>query len=164
MGTRGLIVVYDKSGDLKVAQYGQWDHYPSGQGVDVLAAIPQINVDGCSWATDADLEAAWVEAGKKPGEDWVTFDVSNRLEELYPQFSRNTGAKVLLLPPGKRQNSIEFGEDGLFCEWAWVVDFQMRTFRGYAGGYVDGESSPLASWPLDALPTREDFLAEFEEH
>lgn len=36
MGTRHLIAVIDRKGTLKVAQYGQWDGYPSGQGVDVL--------------------------------------------------------------------------------------------------------------------------------
>ena len=36
MGTRHLIVVIDRKGTLEVAQYGQWDGYPSGQGIDVL--------------------------------------------------------------------------------------------------------------------------------
>ena len=31
MGTRGLTMVVSK-GKTRVAQYGQWDHYPSGQG------------------------------------------------------------------------------------------------------------------------------------
>lgn len=36
MGTRNLTMVIDKKGDLKIAQYGQWDSYPSGVGIDVL--------------------------------------------------------------------------------------------------------------------------------
>ena len=36
MGTRNLTMVIDKRGDLKVAQYGQWDGYPEGWGVEIL--------------------------------------------------------------------------------------------------------------------------------
>ena len=35
MGTRHLILVYYK-GQYHIAQYGQWDGYPGGQGVTVL--------------------------------------------------------------------------------------------------------------------------------
>lgn len=36
MGTRNLTFVIDKEGQVKVAQYGQWDGYPSGQGATIL--------------------------------------------------------------------------------------------------------------------------------
>jgi len=36
MGTRGLTVMV-RDGNTVVAQYGQWDHYPSGQGLTALA-------------------------------------------------------------------------------------------------------------------------------
>ena len=36
MGTRNLTMVIDKKGELKIAQYGQWDGYPSGNGVEIL--------------------------------------------------------------------------------------------------------------------------------
>ncbi|MHC5949058.1 hypothetical protein ACVXZ3_04645 [Providencia hangzhouensis] len=38
MGTRHLICVA-KDGDYKVAQYGQWDGYPSGQGLTLLTFL-----------------------------------------------------------------------------------------------------------------------------
>lgn len=34
MGTRHLIKVKYK-GEIKVSQYGQWDGYPDGQGLDI---------------------------------------------------------------------------------------------------------------------------------
>jgi len=36
MGTRHLTLVKNEEGEIKVAQYGQWDGYPSGQGVNIL--------------------------------------------------------------------------------------------------------------------------------
>ena len=35
MGTRNLTIVY-YDGDYRVAQYGQWDGYPEGAGIEVL--------------------------------------------------------------------------------------------------------------------------------
>jgi len=36
MGTRNMTMVIDQEGAKKVAQYGQWDGYPSGVGADIL--------------------------------------------------------------------------------------------------------------------------------
>lgn len=44
MGTRGLTAVFFDGG-YKIAQYGQWDHYPDGQGVVVLKFCQE-------WLTD----------------------------------------------------------------------------------------------------------------
>ena len=45
MGTRNLIMVRKKNGDLKVAQYCQWDGYPSGHGVDILTFLKGVNIN-----------------------------------------------------------------------------------------------------------------------
>jgi len=36
MGTRHLQTVINKEGKVKVQQYGQWDGYPDGQGIEIL--------------------------------------------------------------------------------------------------------------------------------
>ena len=42
MGTRGLTSV-KVNGETKIAQYGQWDHYPSGQGIVALNFLRNFN-------------------------------------------------------------------------------------------------------------------------
>ena len=44
MGTRNLTMVIS-NGETKVAQYGQWDGYPSGNGVIVLEFLTSTNLD-----------------------------------------------------------------------------------------------------------------------
>jgi hypothetical protein len=44
MGTRNLTMVISK-GEYKIAQYGQWDGYPSGQGSVVLNFLMNLDVD-----------------------------------------------------------------------------------------------------------------------
>jgi hypothetical protein len=43
MGTRNATIVI-KDNKTKVAQYGQWDGYPSGQGVTALNFLRQANL------------------------------------------------------------------------------------------------------------------------
>ena len=44
MGTRHMIGVVS-DGKYRVAQYGQWDGYPSGQGVGILEFLIDGNLD-----------------------------------------------------------------------------------------------------------------------
>lgn len=53
MGTRGLTAVI-LDGAHRIAQYGQWDHYPSGGGVKALEFCRE-------WLTDKERRAAFVE-------------------------------------------------------------------------------------------------------
>lgn len=196
MGTRHLVAV-QIDGEYKVAQYGQWDGYPDGQGITVLGFLTAIMADTASlelfksnlrqtrWATEEEIEAAWVDAGAKPGAGFASMDVGERLYQKYPQLSRDTGAKVLgivlaLPAPLALQNNIDFAKDSLFCEWAYVVDFDANTldvFKGFnkgpaegrfAGPVSEGGEGPgsggygpitiAASWPLDHLPGMAEFL------
>ena len=44
MGTRHMIAVVSDD-KYRVAQYGQWDGYPSGQGVGVLGFLTNGNLE-----------------------------------------------------------------------------------------------------------------------
>lgn len=69
MGTRHLICAVSDN-KYRIAQYGQWDGYPSGQGLAVLAFLksPMVerlkqNLDYCSWVTDNEYNKRWEDMG-----------------------------------------------------------------------------------------------------
>lgn len=192
MGTRNLTAVYI-DGEYKIAQYGQWDGYPEGQGITCLEFLRdkmeedvfKTALRGCSYISKEELNALW---GKYTSstDGWVTMAEAERFKAAYPEFSRDTGAKILELVQnsGARtlDNQIDFAADGLFCEWAWVIDFDKRTFEAYRG-FCKDKPYPIdrfyflkdkqengysivkicASFSLDALPSNSDFLAAFPE-
>lgn len=168
MGTRGLTAVI-LDGEIKIAQYGQWDHYPDGQGVraltfcrDVLADDAKreafiVNVRRCRFTTDADIDEAeeWCKSiGIHDG--WMDMAQSKKWHERFPLWTRDHGAKILSLVaehggdgPIVLRNSWSFGADSLFCEWAYVVDLTAGTLEVYKG-FNKGESvGRFASLPPD---------------
>lgn len=189
MGTRHLIAVYI-DGEPKVAQYGQWDGYPSGQGLDVLAFLRAMDRDAfarkvraAEWISDDEWRKRQVEFGIDPDSHWISSDIANARDRKYPECSRDTGAGILSLvsdsPPGiKLVNSIDFAGDGLFCEWAYVIDLDSGVFEVYSGFHKkphtngrfaefarQGEYAPVclvATYPLNALPDDKQFLLDCE--
>ena len=191
MGTRHLTAV-QLDGEYKLAQYGQWDGYPAGQGKTVLEFLKATNLEAfreklrhVRFSTDEEIQAAWVEAGADPNSTWVNMKVSDRMKQLHPETSRDTGAGVLQIvlasPHPERLvlgNEIAFAQDSLFCEYAYVIDLDTSMFEFYIGFNKDavtegrfagskesgnnkdyGPVKFAGSWPLDALPTVEDLEA-----
>lgn len=136
MGTRNSTLI-QLDGQYKLAQYGQWDGYPSGQGATALAFLRTLNtaakraafaakVKALKVLTDAEQEALYNE---------------NAHETTHPHFSRDCGAEVLaLINKGKATeigNNINleasFVKDPLFCEWAYVIDLDKGTFEVFKG-------------------------------
>lgn len=191
MGTRHLIAVA-KDNDYKLAQYGQWDGYPSGQGVSVLSFLKANKLEdfveklsNVSFITEEELKQCWIEAGAKPEEEWVTLDASRKMQEMYPENVRDTGAEILDIimnadKPIKVINSIDFAADSIFCEWAYVIDLDKQTLEVFRGINHDpltesdrfynldkpGEFHPiklLKSYDLSNLPSEEDFVNELDK-
>jgi len=198
MGTRNLVAV-KVDGEYKIAQYGQWDGYPDGQGKDLLNILAGLNLgtlkERCRqtvWITPEQHKQLWVLCGAKPDNEFVSMDVSNEFGTRYPHLSRDAGAKVIGMvatsAPGiLLDNSIEFAADSLFCEWAYVVDFDLNTFEVFKGFNTEHPLSPedrfygfkyeekrpsgkvyhpvrlVAKWSLDLLPTVETFVAYFKD-
>lgn len=137
MGTRSLIAVY-LDGQYRVAQYSQWDGYPSGQGEVIRQFFAQPDFDmqrfrdrvaQCRFLTDPD-EIKEIEAKAQ---------ARNGLKEAgYPELSRDTGADILQMiylsaSPLALHDSITFVGDSLFCEWAYVIDLDKEVLEVYDG-------------------------------
>ncbi len=146
MGTRHLICVFN-GGKHVVAQYGQWDGYPTGQGKTVLAFLKNkgFNTDKfkkqlemVSFGTPEELQKEWLECGADPNSDFVDMTTAGKHDKAYPQNSRDTGAEILQIIynatyPLKLADSIEFATDSLFCEWVYAIDLDKLTFEVYKG-------------------------------
>lgn len=190
MGTRHLIgVILD--GDFRIAQYGQWDGYPSGQGVTVLDFCRSVKLEkfkdkvrGVRFATDEDQKSVddFLESiGSANG--WLTMEQSNQFQAKFPALSRDVGSDILaMVNSGSAeflQDSRDFALDSLFCEWAYVLDLDTDTLEVYQGfqksphecgrwGGQKAEKSDyypvkmVQAYSLYELPNDEDFVKELE--
>lgn len=147
MGTRNLTCVF-LDGEYKVAQYGQWDGYPSGQGATALeflrdlvaaGAVSQFanRVRATSAITTEEYKKLWVECGANPDANFVSSAVAKEFGRRHPHLDRDAGAKILEMifagTATKIQRQVEFSGDSLFCEWCYVIDLDRGTFEIFKG-------------------------------
>lgn len=199
MGTRNLTAVYS-DGELRVAQYGQWDGYPDGQGATVLEfckdasklAALKIVLNRTRFVTDEEREETAKRLGM-PEDGWMNQEQAEQWHHAYPYNNRDHGAEILNLMVNSApeseillKNDIDFVNDSLFCEWAYVIDLDAGQLECYAGFVTEphegqrfsgdptqrptGSYYPvrlLKKYPLDNLPDRAIFCAQLtwlEDH
>lgn len=176
MGTRHLICV-TSGGQYRVAQYGQWDGYPEGQGLIVLnfcrrLAGPECLADfkrkaeACRFLSDEEIDA---------------LNAAGNWKLTHSHLSRDIGAKILDCVAAndglELVDSTKFAGESLFCEWAYVVDLdamRLEVYRGFNTNNVDPAERfahvPLShdtlkqvrfvrAWHLSDLPSDKAFLA-----
>lgn len=182
MGTRHLIAV-QLNGKYRIAQYGQWDGYPSAQGATVLNFLKtemdrpkfETALRAASFLTKEDMDAINAEIEAK--------NLKDKWQKVWPHLSRDAGGEILQMVQDadagiKLKDEIDFAANSLFCEWGYVIDLDANTlevFRGFqkepvpegdrfanfeptnkeekADGYYPIRR--VASYSLDALPTQE---------
>ena len=144
MGTRNLTCVY-LNGEFKVAQYGQWDGHPDGQGRTILDFLDNVNygefrkkISNLHFITDdeqKELDNFFEEIGSKDG--WLDLEQSKKYQEKYYHLSRDRGAEILKLIMEDKvpflENQIEFAKDSLFCEWCYIIDIDQDILEVYIG-------------------------------
>ena len=159
MGTRHLTIVIDKNNILKVAQYGQWDGYPAGQGITILNFIKDKNNINLLekrfdiikfYNTDTHDIDKYIDDYNKKAPEW-TKDPDNRTAaDRYwwdMTQSRDLGGDILynlislnleLLPQEHNKNiylfnDIDFLKDSLMCEYAYCINLYRSKFMIFKG-------------------------------
>lgn len=142
MGTRNLILVI-KDKEMKVAQYCQWDGYPAGQGVRICRFLQEDldlekfkkALDECKFVDRKTVDEKWKECGAKGG-PFVSIDVSERFLEKYPEFHRDTGARILKLIQDKGVRELENSYTETIStgiEYSYVIDVDKKKLYVYRG-------------------------------
>jgi len=169
-------MVIDKDGDVKIAQYGQWDGYPSGQGRTIvsflqtkknrdkllskLKRIRFLEIDG----RDKDFVKEY-----NKNVPQFSHEPDNRTPERKRWFdtyiSRNIGGKILETIAKATDDEIvlidetETAKHGGWVEYTYIVNFKRGSLT--CKHYIDDEE-PLKEYDLDALPTPDEFVEELE--
>jgi len=178
MGTRHLILVYYKRQYL-IAQYGQWDGDPYGVGVKLLDWLSNPN-NLTKLRTAFDNNMIYTPTQAELTEwDEQCYDqykyLPDSVQQIVPSLSRDTSHKILGIvanaeTPVPIQTNIDFINDSLMCEWAYVVDLDENVYEVHRSIYgrspcwnerFDGfPNAPemIQCFDLGALPSEEDFL------
>ena len=178
MGTRHITAVVAE-GEFVVAQYGQWDGYPTGAGNDIVAIISgkidqlKASLKHIVPVDSGTVERYWAECG---AQEWgADMETCRRFKVKHMTLDRDTGPDVLNILIHTEVSvelylDVGFIADGLFCEWVYVVDLDSGMFEIYQGfqihpsenrfssmfeGTINGYYPPklVATYPLDDLPT-----------
>jgi hypothetical protein len=148
MGTRNLTIV-QADGEYKIAQYSQWDGYPSGQGKTVLDFCRRMFAEG-KWdafkkklalvklCTNDEIEKMYFDLKINVSGDFISVSDAKKFDCTWPCFSRDIGAEILNIVMDSEKevctkSSIDFAGDSLFCEWAYVVDLDKNILEVYKG-------------------------------
>lgn len=169
MGTRGLMGF--ASGDTLKAAYNHFDSYPDYLGRVVF-----------SWALAADLDEAKlkfatleiVDESDNPTDEQIARLAKAGLgpagvstgADFYAWLRDLQGDPQATLDAGFITDSVGFGMDPLFCEWAYVVDLDKRVVEVYSGdGGGEDERWPggiklVLTAPLDGSVTVQKFIEQ----
>lgn len=183
MSTRGFLgFVADGH---ETITYVHFDAYPGGLGADTLkwartvtdwdtvhqqaAGLVHINADTMPTPEQRAALAQYAQPGvggskDDPGEEWYRL--------LHGTF----GDPAATLSAGHAPHDPDWPGDSLYCEWGYLIDCDERRFEVYGGfqqgpnkgRFADRKTHPtsgygpvklLNSWPLNALPDDDTFLA-----
>lgn len=142
MGTRHLTAVY-LDGECKVAQYGQWDGYPSSTGAHIHGFLKRVDLDAfkekcrrLNHLSGEEVTKRWESVGADDS-GFVSMEIANTFNSKWPCLGWDAGSEVLYYIDRGDTDEVhlreEFAGDGLFCEWAYAIDLDDEKLEIYQG-------------------------------
>lgn len=147
MGTRNLTMVV-LGGKIVISQYGQWDGYPSGNGIRVKKFLENADlgvftkqiakVKVISKEEFDQILSTFKKTSSSPGS--MSLEDYNKFSSEYPSLTRDTGCGILDLVYNASDDEVllhhpdtEFYKNSLFCEWAYLIDLDKEVLEVYEG-------------------------------
>jgi len=151
MGTRHHQKVINKKGELKISQYGQWDGYPNGQGIDILDYLRRGNLDKYQKELD--------KINQITDEEAKVVDADPEWNVNYPYLSRDCGSQIHQMIEDGEVKFVQFIDDdeaNRWCAGFYTIDFQQNKFIAEFNGIT-------REYSLSDLPTDEQFLRQMSD-
>jgi len=143
MGTRNITAVR-VGGKIKVAQYGQWDGYPTGAGQEIADFLKKVDlkkfkkqVANLKTYTKSAIEKAYTDAGWNGKDEYIPSNVSDAKNRAHPALDRDHGASILKLIHDGTVTKVQFCNDynvktgqvspNTWCEYWYLIDLDKKT-------------------------------------
>jgi hypothetical protein len=167
MGTRSITMVIDKQGEVKIAQYGQWDGYPEGQGKTILKFLKAktrrnklekqlskitFSDDKTPFITEYNKR---VDAGTRTDEDKIwfsTFITRDIGGEILRNVADSKLSNIILLNSGDR-------ETDQWVQWVYIIDYKKNILSVHFSVF----SPAIKEYDLDNLPSVKTFVDELNK-
>lgn len=172
MGTRNLTMVI-ANGETKIAQYGQWDGYPDGQGLIIIDFLSgEGNIDRLKSKLnkvrfiDNESDKDWIDSYNKNAPQWSNEPDKRTPEQKYwwsTYMTRDLAAEILNNVANSKDEEILLGDASDFinnkisCEYAYEINLDKNVLTVYEGG-----KKMLAAFSITPPPTKEEFLMAFK--
>ena len=183
MGTRNLTMVIDTNGEIKIAQYGQWDGCPSGQGSTILAFARdkekleklKKELNNIKFFNKCEDINEYLEQYNEKAPEWSNQPDNRTNEDKYwfhSLITRDLGGKILeavitldksMLPKEMNEtiyleDDSEFGKDSLMCEWAYCINLQTNKLQCFEGFNKDkSKEYPMFATNQEEVDKRFDY-------
>jgi len=165
MGTRGLWGFIE--GEKEYLTYNHWDSYPSGLGDTVLKYVRETPEDEMRAAVKAltlvDEDDTPTEEQIELLKEWANLSVGEqRLDSWYSLLRETQGDPDATLGCGFMIEGADFAQDSLFCEWAYVVDLDARTFEVYKGFQKEPHEAGRFADRFEHKERRDDGVGQYQ--